>query len=167
MTAGHHNRPRIYELPHNLFMIKESLRYEWTLELIPQRVTIKASEEEPFIFDGASIPVIATFISWLIPFLETIYPMGVHIYATAFHDWMFKYQGRLPIGSHEKFVDGEWVDAGHVWSFTECNRFFGRLMKEDGTGKNERMVMQASVQSLIGWINFKKGKIPDDARPAA
>lgn len=150
MTDGHRNEPRIYPVGKNLFAIVEPLIYEWNAEGFDQKLIIPASIQDPFIFDGASIPVFATFLTWLIPGVETIYPMGLHIYATAFHDFLFAYQGRIPKGTHVKFSCGVWVDARHRWTFTESNRLFGRMLKEDGVEKTERELMKAGVQSLVG-----------------
>lgn len=165
MADGYHNRPRIYELPNNLYKIEEPLQYSWTVNGVPNRLTIMASPSEPYIWDGASIPPVATFITWILPWFQTIYPMGLHIYASAFHDELFKYQGRIPEGMHEVYKDGAWVDADKIWTFTECNKLFARHLREDGVGKKERRAMYLSVQSPIGYYNWIRGKVPEDAKP--
>jgi hypothetical protein len=169
-TPGVHNEPQVYPVKKNLFEIREPLWYEWCIDGIWQRLIIPASKEKPFRFDGATIPVWATFLTWLLPWLETIYPMGLHIYDTAFHDWLWKYKGRIPLGTHLvtrphcPMGSCIWVDAEHVWTFTETNRLFGRQLKEDGVGVDERNVMKQAVETLIGRFNFNRGKLPEDAR---
>lgn len=166
---GRHNEPRIWPVENNLYMFMEPLVYEWETpiknRLVFQRLTIAASPIDPYVFDGASIPAEATLLTKWLPFVKTIYPMGLHIYSTAFHDFIWEYQGRIPIGSHDVYREGEWVDACHIWKFTESNRLFGRQMKEDGVGKTERLIMQATVQTPIGYFNWCQGDPPPDARP--
>jgi hypothetical protein len=179
---GIHNEPQVYPVKGNLYEIREPLWYVWTIDGVTQKLIVPASKEKPFRFDGASIPVWATFLTWLIPGLKTIYPMGIHIYDTAFHDFTWLYKGRVPLGTHlvrkitpvspewRRVYPGNpetiehWIDAQHVWTFTETNRLFGRQLKEDGVGPNERNVMKDVVESPIGRFNFNRGKLPADAR---
>lgn len=162
-----HNSPKIIPIDHNLFRLEEDFIYEWTLEETPQKITIKSGFE----FDGASIPEIGTTITWLLPWFETIYPMGKHIYAALIHDFIWKYKGRIPLNSHQMLINNEWVDAGYdkdgklIWTFTTSNKLFARMLREDGVGKRERRAMFLTVQSPVGYWNWIAGKLPEDARP--
>ena len=157
---GYHNAPRIDPIPGNMFELAEDFIYEWEKHGVPQRLTIGAG----FPFDGASIPEAATFLTWLLPFFKTIRPMGMHIYAALVHDYIFMYRGMLPKGAHKALVNGQWMDAHHKWTFTQANKLFARMLREDGVRRRERRAMFLAVQSPIGYISWKTGDLPPDAR---
>lgn len=154
-----------------LYRLTEDFVYAWTAQGTKQRITIKAGFE----WDGASIPEIATFVTWLIPWFETIQPMGKHAYASLLHDYLWMYRGQLPVGVHEYLCgDGRWRDAAYnaltgepVWDYHSSNRLFLRVLGEDGVGKAERDAMYAAVNYTLTsrWM-WRSGKLPDDARPA-
>lgn len=164
----------IRPLPHNMYELTDDLFYTWHFDGFTRRIKVPKG----FPYDGASIPEFGTFITWLLPWFETIHPMGAHWRATAFHDFIWMYQGRIPVGCYDVLYHGEWVDIGlvpefaakikngQVFTFESSNRLFGRHLKEDGIGRNERNTMEWSVNTPIGKRNWRKGTIPDDARAA-
>lgn len=171
MDQGYFSDTTFKPLAHNLYQLRDDLYYTWQAEGYMRRIKVPKG----FIFDGASIPMVGTFITWVLPWYETIYPMGAHWRADCFHDWNWMYRGRVPVGTYDLFVDGKWVDIGEViklengqaWTFDSSNRLYGRMLKEDGIGKKERNTMQWAVGTPIGKMNWNKGKLPDDARQAA
>ena len=164
-TVGQFNDPTIIPLPRNLLLIRESLVYTWEVDGVTNRFTLPAG----FIYDGASIPSWATWLSAALPWFETIYPYGIHVRAAAFHDFIWMYKGRLPKGAHVKHVGGQWVEAAYtddgkpVWTFTSSNKLFARHLRELGVGIKERRAMYLAVASPIGRWNWWRGKLPDDA----
>lgn len=169
MNIGKHNTPQIIPIEDNRFKTLGDFVYEWEINGVKQRITIKAGQ----IFDGASIPAFATFMTWALPGFDTIYPMGQHIYAALVHDKIWEYRGRLPEGLHQKqLANGEWVDAAYdskgkpVWTRTASNKLFIRMLREDGVPKKERRAMYLAVQyTPFAWFNWRTGKLPKDARP--
>jgi len=112
----------------------------------------------------------------VLPWFETIHPMGAHWKAAAFHDWNWMYKGRVPVGCYDVAFNDQWVDImqvpqlaakvkdGQVWTFESSNRLFGRHLKELGIGWKERDTMQWAVGTFIAKRNWHKGEIPNDAR---
>jgi len=167
ITAGQFNDPRYRALPHNLIQLREALVYTWAVNGVPNRLTVPAG----YIFDGASIPIVGVVISAVLPWFDTIYPYGDHLFATAFHDYIWQYKGRLPAGAHTADINRQWVDAAYdkdgkpVWYFTASNKLFARHLRELGVGKKERRTMYLAVSTPIGYINWLTGGVPEDARP--
>ena len=166
---GSHNEPQIIPIEGNMYRLLEDFVYIWTINGNPQRITIKKGFE----FDGASISLLGTVVTALLPGFQTIYPMGLHIYATLVHDFIWMYKGRLPEGVHERLLeDGTWVDAAYkpngkrVWTMKTSNKLFIRMLREDKVGMKERRAMYISVQytpnALWAWHS---GKVPEDGRP--
>lgn len=174
MDKGYFSDTAIRPLPSDLYQLREDLYYTWYAEGYLRRIKVPAG----YIFDGASIPMLGTVITWVLPWFDTIHPMGAHAPATAFHDYIWNYRGRTPYGCYEVFSGDKWVDISHVpelwnkvkdgqvWTFETSNRLFGRHLKELGIGRNERNTMQWAVGTPIGKRNWLKGEIPDDARAA-
>ena len=166
---GVFNDPRYKELAHNLIILKEDLVYRWEINGVENRLTVPVGT----ISDGASIPVWATFVTAILPGFETIYPYGVHLFATFVHDIIWKYRGQLPVGMHQYFnkQTQKWEDAaynkeGHpIWTFKTSNKLLARHLRELKVGKKERRAMFLAVSSPIGWWNWRTGKLPNDARP--
>lgn len=167
-TIGQFNDPRYKPMPKNLILLREDLTYIYEVNGITNRLTIPAG----FIFDGASVPSWATWLSAALPWFDTIYPFGDHLFAAAFHDKIWQYKGRMPLGFHQSHINGQWVDAAYgsdgkpVWTFTTSNKLFARHLRELGVGKKERRAMYLAVASPIGRWNWWRGKLPEDARPA-
>lgn len=165
----------IAELPHNMYKLTHDLYYTWYAEGYVRRLKVP----QGFPFDGASINELGTFITWVIPWFETIHPMGAHWKATAFHDWIWMYQGRIPVGYYDILVGDKWVDIeqvpelaykvvdGKVFDFHSSNRLFGRMLKDLDYPEKERRTMVWAVGTIFGKRNWKKGTIPLDARPLA
>lgn len=166
---GVHNTPQIVPIAGNKFKLLDDFVYLWEADGVRQRFTVHAGQ----VFDGASIPAFATFLTWLVPGFDTIYPMGNHVYAALVHDKIWEYRGRLPEGIHKKELpNGDLVDAVYnekgspVWTMSTSNRLFARMLREDGVGKKERRAMYAAVQyTPMAWWAWYSGKLPDDARP--
>jgi hypothetical protein len=156
-----------------MYELTDDLYYTWHHEGFTRRIKVPKG----FPYDGASIPVWGTFLTWVLPWFETIHPMGAHWKAAAFHDFIWMYQGRVPVGCYDVYYNEQWVDitqvpqlaakvkGGQVWTFKSSNRLFGRHLKELGIGKKERNTMEWAVGTFIAKRNWHKGKIPSDARP--
>lgn len=163
----------IRPLPHNMYELTDDLFYTWHADGFTRRIKVPKG----FPYDGASIPVWGTFITWVLPWFETIHPMGAHWKAAAFHDWSWMYKGRVPFGTYDVFVGDKWVDisyvpqlynqvkGGMVWTFESSNRLFGRHLKELGIGKKERNTMEWAVGTWFAKRRWNEGQVPEDARP--
>lgn len=170
-TPGQFSEITYHPIDNNLIEIVGTLTYDWDYKGVANRLTLP----ENFTFDGASIPAWATLLMDVLPFLDTVYPFGVHAKAAAFHDYIWMYRGRMPEGFHMAKLDGQWVDAAYkrdgkdtgerVWTFSTSNKLFCRQLRELGVGKAERRAMYWAVSSPIGYWNWRRGGVPDDARP--
>ncbi|MCB1137248.1 MAG: DUF1353 domain-containing protein [Leptospiraceae bacterium] len=100
-----------------------------------------------FTYDGASVPRIA----WS---LTGIRPDGLLRAAAAVHDWIYRWAGDLPEGSHEFRIDAsEWQVAIGRWKRKDADRLFGRMMREAGVGAIKRKMAYVAVRLMgrLGW----------------
>lgn len=127
-----------------LYELLETFVYKWDKDGASYRIRIPAG----FRTDVASTPQIA----WSLGFL----PDGKHRPAALIHDWLFLWHRRgfpfslLPEGSFQEEKGGVWVNRSKRWTFTECNRMFGRIMRENNTGPIKRKAMFWAVQLFGG-----------------
>ena len=166
--AGSHNSAEFKPYPGNKYQLVEDFEYIWVNNGVKHKLKVPAGQ----IWDGASIPLTATVLTKILPGFETIYPMGMHAYATLGHDYIWEYKGRLPEGAYEVQTSQGWVDARYdkkgkpVWTFKTSNKLFARMLREDGVGTKERRAMYLAVQyTPIAWWKWKTGKLPEDAGP--
>lgn len=94
--------------------------YEWDYNGVRHRLTVYKG----FTHDGASVP----------RFLWSFFPPEPLDKAAVMHDWLFHYGGFLPPGSHQRMVDGQWVNEGRPWSRRDADRLFARMLREDPDG---------------------------------
>lgn len=169
-TVGYFSQVHIDPHPYKngTYVIDGVLEYTWKVNGVTQRLTLPRNFE----FDGASVPSWATFLSDVLPFVDKIETFGRHVKAAAFHDFIWMYKGRLPEGCHVAHLDGVWKDVAYdfntgkpVWGFTTSNKLFSRHLRELGISAGTRRAMYWAVSSPIGYINWRTGRVPDDARP--
>lgn len=166
---GTFNNPRYRFHKKNEVELLDDFVYKWYFRGELNRFVIKKGYK----CDGASIPLWATLITRILPWFDTIYPFGQHLQAAFPHDKIWEYRGLLPEGIHMRLDrhTGEWVDAAYdpdgnpVWTMKTSNKFFARHLRELEVGKKERRAMFLAVDSFFGWLNWRSGKLPDDARP--
>ncbi len=97
-------------------------RYKWTQNGRSVRLTVPAG----FIYSGASVP----------QFVWSIYPPHALDRAAVFHDYIYRYGGKLPSGTHEYYdgLDDEWKDVGGIWTRNATDTLFFKHLKEDPGG---------------------------------
>lgn len=97
-----------------------------------------------FTYDGASVPRMA----WS---LTGIRPDGLLRAAAAVHDWMYRWAGDLPEGSHEfRIGRRNWQTAIGRWKRKDADRLFGRMMREAGVGPIKRKMAYFAVRLMGG-----------------
>jgi len=100
-----------------------------------------------FTYDGASVPRIAWSITG-------IRPDGLLRAAAAVHDWIYHWSGDLPAGSQTFCVDGmEWKNAIGTWKRKDCDRLFGRMLREAGVPSLKRKMAYIAVR-LMGGLSW-------------
>ncbi len=100
-----------------------------------------------FTYDGASVPRIAWSITG-------IRPDGLLRAAAAVHDWIYQWKGQLPRGSHAFRIDEfPWQDAIGRWRRKDCDRLFGRMMREAGVPSVKRKMAYLAVR-LLGGLSW-------------
>ncbi len=100
-----------------------------------------------FTYDGASVPRLA----WS---LTGIRPDGLLRAAAAVHDWIYRWQGALPEGSHQFCLDDfAWQSAIGEWKRKDCDRLFGRMMREAGVSPMKRKMAYLAVR-LLGGLSW-------------
>jgi hypothetical protein len=123
-----------------LYVLTETFTYYWEKDGKKYRIRIPKG----FRTDIASTPQIV----WSLGFL----PDGKHRIAALLHDWIFLWHRKdlghsvLPDGSFQVEKGGVWQNASKLWSFTEGNKLFARVMREKKTGKLKRRLMFLAVQ---------------------
>lgn len=150
-----------------MYRIIGRLSYTWEMIGVVNRLTLP----DGFEFDGASVPAWATWLSDALPFTDRVDPFGSSWQAAAFHDFIWKYKGRLPEGVHVAHLDGQWKDVAFdfntgkpIWTFKTSNKLFARHLRELGISTVTRRAMYLAVSSPVGWYNWITGKLPSDAR---
>lgn len=98
-----------------------------------------------FTYDGASVPRLA----WTI---TGIRPDGLLRAAAAVHDWFYRNRGNLPEGCHTfRINEMEWQSVIGRWNRKDCDRLFGRMMREAGVSPFKRKLAYLAVRALGGW----------------
>jgi hypothetical protein len=119
--------------------------YEWKHDGIRRRITVPKG----FVCDGASVPRLV----WT---LTGILPDGLIRAAALVHDWLYKHQGRLPLGSYQEFRDGAWAGLDWVVSREVADRLFARIMREAEVRKVRRRMAYVTVRAC-GWWAWRIG----------
>ena len=137
-------QPLIVPIKGDRYELFVDYRYEWKADKYPlQQLHIPKG----FKYDGASVPQ----IGWSI---TGIRPDGLNRAAALVHDYIYRYQGKLPRGRH-LYQDGASMKfSDHVWTRKEADRLFCRLLCEAGVGKWTSRIMYYAVRSF-GWTAWK------------
>jgi len=127
------------------YLVLEDFTYEWTAEGQRQRLVIP----EGFDFDLASVPR----IFWT---LTGITPDRLRWTAPLIHDFLYEYARQvLPAGSYQIWDKDfkVWVNSTLIWSKSNSDRMFCRLMREDGISWRKRRMAYRAVQigGHIAW----------------
>lgn len=127
-------------------------------------VTYRLTVEKGYLSDGASIPTFAIWLSDKLPFTDTIEHFGIHWRCTFFHDRTWDDENPLPEDFCQRYnpETGEWEnmpntkpDGSKVWDFEASNKLFARQLREEGISKGTRRAMYGTVNSLIGYLNWR------------
>ena len=111
-----------------------------------------------FEFDGATVN------RWLWS-ISNITPSGLINAAALLHDFIYHYEGKLPVGSHLSFnglkqpslADPEnWTPCvGRPWRRADADRLFRKVMQQSGFGETDRDRAYWAVR-LFGWIYWRE-----------
>jgi hypothetical protein len=117
---------------------------EWEAGGFPrQRLTVP----EGFECDGASVPAL---LEWYLG-RERILPAAVP------HDWQYAHAGRIPSSSHHYLEAGQWVEANHVWTRRDSDRFFARNLRFCDIRDHQRRSAYRAVR-VGGWIPWRQAE---------
>jgi len=128
-----------------IFVLKSDFSTEWKAEGLKQQLNAEAGFE----FDLASVP-------WLARAITGFTPSSFKWIGPLFHDLIYEYEGDLPQGSYRVWdndIDG-WVNSKKIWTRKNADRFFCRLMKDDGVGSKRRKMAYWAVRAG-GWLAWK------------
>lgn len=75
--------------------------------------------------------------------------------ASIIHDWLCHkvryYNGILPPGSYQAFLNGEWVNCHEdVWTYKDADQFFEKILIESGVPVAKAKAAYLSLR-LFGW----------------
>jgi len=137
-------QPRIEPHPtkDGIFVLLKDFSTEWKAEGLKQQLNAKAGFE----FDLASVP-------WPARAITGFTPSSFKWTPPFWHDFIYERGGNLPKGSYREW-DGDlngWVDSKKIWTRKNADRFFCRLMKDDGVGKKRRWLAFWAVRAG-GWL---------------
>lgn len=135
-----------------LYRLTQDWSYDWVEPVFdtPLRLTVPKGFET----DGASVPRLL----WT---LVGITPDGLHRAAAVAHDFIYRYSGHLPAGSHQLQMQVQMPmpssmrDTGHLWTRKEADRLFARILRECGVSKTRRRIMYLGVR-IGGWRSWRR-----------
>lgn len=156
-----HHTPRVREFPEQPdvldlgFRRKElhsPYRYMWFQDGRWVRLTVPIG----FIYNGASVPSA----------LWSLFPPHSLDKAAVFHDFLYRAKGIIPTGSHE-YWDGEaWAGMTPVWTRSQADDLFGRMLKEDPRGPGAvRRSLAYRVVRLFGGGSWGPRTLEDFMEP--
>jgi hypothetical protein len=93
--------------------------------------------------DGASVPRIVWSISGM-------QQDGEHRAAAIIHDFLYEYQGAIPVGSYLREDDDGWNPVIADWKRKHADRMFGRIMREYTVPRQRRRMAYRAVR-VGGW----------------
>ncbi len=128
-------QPDVLPVTDKIYRLDEDYSYCWIKNSIENRISIPAG----FRYDGASVPRLL----WTI---TSIRRDGLIRAAALVHDWIYIHAGRLPEGSHQYKVGGNWVDVYGRWKRKQADLLFARLMREADYSKTKRRLAYLAVR---------------------
>lgn len=135
--------PDIVPMTDKLYRLDEDYIYYWIKNDTKYRITIPAG----FVYDGASAPRIVWTISGIIP-------DGLIRAAALVHDWIYRYTGKLPDGSHQYLNKNDlWANIHGRWARKDADRLFARIMREANVPKSKRRLAYRAVR-FFGWFSW-------------
>ena len=139
--------PDIRPLGDDEYLLLKDYVYTWTHKGTKYRLVVP----QGFVFDMASVPRIV----WPLISPFDLGPAAVP------HDWIYRFQGRLDDGSYQSFVKttqgGFWeplTGETYRWSRKNCDRLFGRMMRESAVPRWRRRAAYVAVRAfgIFAWL---------------
>lgn len=142
------SQPRTIPAPglaDGLFLVDGGFLYQW----INDGILNQLEYPHGMISDIASVPRIAWTVSGILP--------DGRIRAGAIgHDGLYRFAGQVALAKcHTVWIDGEWQAQLKPWTRLECDRLFGRLMREAGVSVYKRRLAFSMVRTF-GWHAWSK-----------
>jgi Protein of unknown function (DUF1353) len=127
MTTYIYRSPIITNLNDHEFTLVEPFVFEWDEpQLIPMLVQpYRITIPKGYPFDGASVPRLCWTLTGLLP-------TGVHLGASAVHDWAYQRRGHLVSNEVERWNGVVWEPVAVVWTRKQCDEMFLRIMRDAG-----------------------------------
>ena len=133
-------QPLIVPVTENRYELFANYEYIWVDGQQPHMIAIAKG----FRYDGASVPQIA----WS---LTGIRPDGLLRDGALIHDFMYRYKGDLPHGTHlYQGTDGLWKFHDHKWTRKDADKMLRRLMLQAGVSSWKARAAYMAVR-LFGW----------------
>jgi hypothetical protein len=127
----------------NLYRLVEEYRYYFEKNGVISCIIVPKG----FTYDGASSPR----ISWT---MSGIIPDGLIRPAALVHDWIYNFDGDLPLGSHTFYTKGVWVSVITRWSRKDADRIFLKIMRQAGMDEFQSWLAYYAVRAF-GWTKWK------------
>lgn len=125
--------------PHTYELVQD-YEYQWQAEGADWTILIPSG----FRYDGISNPR----LFWMI---TGITPDGLGRAAALVHDFIYQYDGKLPVGAFMK--NGN--PCGDTWTREQADKLFANMLDLAGVNKIRRRLMYLGVRAG-GWMFWRK-----------
>lgn len=126
-----------YDLTDDIWVLWETYHYAWEESLRRYRLTLKKG----YVSDLASVPRL---------FWSVIHPAALGS-APWPHDAGYIFRGRFPLGWLHEWKRGAWVECRRVFTRSQVDALFLRIMEDEGIGWWRRHAAWTAVRAG-GWI---------------
>lgn len=121
------------------YLLVRDWDYVWREGELRHRIRIPCGDEH----DGASVPRLA----WTV---AGITPDGLIRAAALLHDWLYKWRGAVPLYYAAEPM-GDWRRTVRVFTRSESDALFRRVMAEAGVGAIRRRIAYLGVRAGGWW----------------
>lgn len=134
-------QPNIVPISQGKYRLEEDYQYQWDYLGNTYRLNIPAGFE----YDGASIPRFA----WSVLGMSRD---GLHRAAALVHDYIYEFEGDVPIGAISQLDGNTWklLFTTRVFSREEADKMFCRILRESNVPSWKRKVVYWAVRAF-GW----------------
>lgn len=133
------NQPHIIPVSEGVYRLDQDYTYEYSHDGQKFRLFIP----EGFMYDGTSVPRIL----WT---LTGITPDGIFRAASLVHDYIYNYEGKLPVGvqTYYDIKDQTWKIATGHWGRKSADKLFARMLREFGVSRTRRRFAYYAVRAF-------------------
>lgn len=139
-------QPHIIPISDTVYQLNEDYEYVW----ITNNVVNKIKVPKGFRYDGATVPRILWSITGILP-------DGPHRAGTLLHDWIYKFEGNLPEGSHTFISYNEYNLTPNFhkvigkWSRKDADKLARKMWVEAGVKSSNLMYLFVRIFGFFFW----------------